>query len=320
MPRQKRIEVPGALYHIMSRGLDGHNLFQKDEDRLYFLSLLGKQLEKFECRCYGWALQDNHYHLLIRPRGRDLGLLMRRLNSNYARFFNKKYKRRGYLFQDRYKSIATQEYIYFKELIRYIHLNPIRAGIVKSIEKLDVYQWTSHYDLMNGSRFNWLFTMEILGRFNYKKEDALKQYRRFLKEGINSENEKKDEFYIPYQNKGKNEDIRVIGDPEFVRRALKMDVSYITRRNRLRREGKDLDYLCNKICAYFDVSENKIRKSSRNTNRSNARDTFAYLAKRELVSSLNEISNYLYISPSAVSYAIDRGERIVRERNLISII
>jgi len=128
MPTKKRIVVPGAIAHIMARGIDGRIIFKDDDDRSCFLSLLSESMVKTGYRCYGWVLMNNHYHLVVRCNDNSLDELMRTMNSRYAKYFNRKYTRRGYLFQDRFKSIITQDQHYLEELIRYVHLNPIRDG------------------------------------------------------------------------------------------------------------------------------------------------------------------------------------------------
>lgn len=112
----------------MSRGIDGMVLFRDDEGREKMCSLFGKVFTEGTCQCYAWVLMDNHYHLVIRPLNQTLQRLMRRINRSYAKYYNRKYNRRGYVFQDRFKSVSTQEYWYLRELICYVHLNPLRAG------------------------------------------------------------------------------------------------------------------------------------------------------------------------------------------------
>ena len=139
MPRKARITVPGVVHHIMARGIDGRNIFIDNDDREMFLGLLGTGIHKNGYKCYAWTLMDNHYHLLLRISENPLAKMMRRLNSTYARYYNARYKRKGYLFQDRFKSIASQDQNYIEELVRYIHLNPIRAGICGTMKELEQY-------------------------------------------------------------------------------------------------------------------------------------------------------------------------------------
>ena len=135
MPRQARIDAPGAVQHIIIRGIERRPIFADDTDRDRFTDRLGLELARSSTRCYAWALMPNHGHLLLRTGKISLSTVMRRLLTSYAVTFNRRHKRHGHLFRNRYKSILCQEDPYMLELVRYIHLNPLRAGLVESIEK-----------------------------------------------------------------------------------------------------------------------------------------------------------------------------------------
>ena len=124
MPRQARIDAPGALHHIIVRGIERRKIFNDDKDRYDFLWRLGDVLEKTRTACYAWALIPNHFHLLLRTGAYPVATVMRRLLTGHASGYNRRHKRHGHLFQNRYKSILCQEETYFLELVRYIHLNP----------------------------------------------------------------------------------------------------------------------------------------------------------------------------------------------------
>jgi len=144
MPRQARIDTPGALHHIMVRGIERKRIFRDNKDRDDFLARLGKILSETSTPCYAWALIPNHAHLLFRTGSAPLSHVMRRLLTGYAVRFNHRYRRHGKLFQNRYKSILCQEDPYLLELVRYIHLNPLRAGLVKDIDQLGRYRFSGH--------------------------------------------------------------------------------------------------------------------------------------------------------------------------------
>jgi len=124
MPRKARIDAPGALHHIIVRGIERRKIFKDDTDRINFLDRLCKVLSETGTKCFAWALIPNHFHLLLRTGPGGLASLMRRLLTGYAVSFNRRHKRHGQLFQNRYKSFICQEDAYLKELVRYIHLNP----------------------------------------------------------------------------------------------------------------------------------------------------------------------------------------------------
>jgi REP-associated tyrosine transposase len=152
--------------------LNRQDIFLDDCDRNDFLGRLEKNLSLTGCRCYAWVLMSNHIHLLIRTSNRPLGDLMRKVLTGYAISFNRRHGRHGYLYQNRYKSILCQEDEYLLELVRYIHLNPVRAGVVKSLGKLDRYRWSGHSVLVGCRRRTWQDRDEILSHFGLKKREA----------------------------------------------------------------------------------------------------------------------------------------------------
>ena len=153
MPRQARLDAPGVLQHVMARGIERRKIFWDDKDRSSFLERLALILEETQTQCYAWALIPNHFHLLLRTGPTLLSKVMRRLMTGYAVTFNKRHKRSGHLFQNRYKSVVCEEDPYLLELIRYIHLNPLRAGLVEDLKELDKYPWTGHSAIL-GRRKN----------------------------------------------------------------------------------------------------------------------------------------------------------------------
>ncbi|MBW1708235.1 MAG: transposase, partial [Deltaproteobacteria bacterium] len=153
MPRQPRLDAPGLLQHVMARGIERGKLFRDNKDRNSFLDRLADILEETQTQCYAWALIPNHFHLLLRTGPTPLSKVMRRLMTGYAVTFNKRHKRSGHLFQNRYKSVVCEENPYLLELIRYIHLNPLRARLVQDLKELDKYPWTGHSTIL-GHRKN----------------------------------------------------------------------------------------------------------------------------------------------------------------------
>jgi REP element-mobilizing transposase RayT len=125
MPRKARIDAPGAVHHIIVRGIERGIIFRDDKDRNDFLTRLGKILNETKTPCFAWALIPNHFHLLLKTGSLPVATVMGRLLTGYATSFNRRYHRSGHLFQNRYKSILCQEEAYLKELVRYIHLNPL---------------------------------------------------------------------------------------------------------------------------------------------------------------------------------------------------
>ena len=126
MARKARIDAPGALHHVIIRGIERRKIFRSDYDRKNFLSRISELIPETKTDCFAWAIIPNHAHLLLRTGSVSVSVFMSRLLSGYAAWFNKKYRRHGQLFQNRYKSILCQEEIYLKELVRYIHFHPVK--------------------------------------------------------------------------------------------------------------------------------------------------------------------------------------------------
>ena len=137
MPRGPRLDASGILHHVMARGVDRQPLFHADQDRDDFVQRLAALATAEAWTVYAWALIPNHFHLLVRTDRRPLACTMRSLLSGYANAFNRRHQRTGHLFQNRYKSILCEDEPYFLELVRYLHLNPLRAGLKSALGPQD---------------------------------------------------------------------------------------------------------------------------------------------------------------------------------------
>ena len=184
MPRQARLDVPGALHHIMIRGINKSPIFRDDHDKTLFLGRLGQNLIRGRCVVYAWVLMPNHVHLLFKSGQMGISAVMRKLLTWYAQYFNRRHGRSGHLFENRYKSILCEEEKYLLALVRYIHLNPIRGEIVKTLEELDHYAWSGHSALMGNGRYEWMDTGYILSQFGAREKAAREAYRRFVGQGM----------------------------------------------------------------------------------------------------------------------------------------
>ena len=184
MPRQARIDAPGALHHVIIRGIERRKIFRSDYDRKNFVSRLSKLIPETQTDCFAWALIPNHAHLLLRTGTVPISTVMRRLLTGYSGWFNKKYKRHGQLFQNRYKSILCREDPYLKELVRYIHLNPLRAKLVHDLKELDTYPWCGHAVVMNKTENTWQNINYVYGLFSEQKGQARKAYQTFVQNGV----------------------------------------------------------------------------------------------------------------------------------------
>ena len=184
MPRGSRLDAPGALHHVMVRGIEGRSIFADDVDRQDWVDRLATIGPETGLSVLAWALLPNHFHLLVRTGARPLATTMRRLLTGYAGSFNRRHKRAGHLFQNRYKSILVEEEPYLLELVRYVHLNPLRAKIVSTLDMLDEYPWTGHSALMGRVPRPWQAVGEVLGCFGPRSRHARHRYREYVAEGV----------------------------------------------------------------------------------------------------------------------------------------
>jgi REP element-mobilizing transposase RayT len=186
MPRKARIDAPGALHHIIVRGIERRKIFSDDDDRYSFIERLGTILEQTGTECFAWALIPNHFHLLLRTGSHPVAHVMRRLLTGHAIYFNRRHHRHGHLFQNRYKSIFCQEDDYLLELVRYIHLNPLRAKLVQDMNQLGKYPFSGHGAIMGKHHHCWQNVKYVLTLFGKQTGPASRKYRSFLTKGIST--------------------------------------------------------------------------------------------------------------------------------------
>ncbi len=186
MTRPLRIEFPGAIYHVISRGNASQIIYDDDKDRQVFLEILSRTTQRYHWLCHAYCLMDNHYHLLIETPEGNLSAGMRQINGVYTRRFNTRHKKSGHLFQGRFKSILVERDSYLLEVNRYISLNPVRAGMVTDPAK---YRWSS-FAAMTGKgdappflNRNW-----TLSQFGFIEENAISKYQEFVYNGLSQGN------------------------------------------------------------------------------------------------------------------------------------
>jgi len=325
MPRQARLDAPGVLHHIMIRGIDRQEIFLEDRDRDDFLKRLSELLPQTETLCYAWVFIPNHAHFLFRTGRVPLASLMRRLLTGYAVSFNHRHKRHGRLFQNRYKSIVCQEEAYLKELVRYIHLNPIRAGIVPGLKELNKYPYCGHSALMGVKERPWQDIRYPLGYFGRTPNQAKKAYLNFMEQGI-SLGKRQDLTggglirsiggWTEVKQRGLDHvmsDERVLGDSAFVEDLLSQADEQYERRYQLKRLGYDADRIAGKVAKIYDMDPDEFFSKGKQQRKVKARSLFCFWAVKELGMSLRELARRLEMSPPAVGYAVERGETIARE-------
>lgn len=185
MARPLRIEFPGAIYHVTSRGNAQASIFLDDIDRSTFLAVLGLTMRRFNVICHAYCLMTNHFHLLLETPDANLSKAMRQFNSVYTQAFNRRHGRVGHVLQGRFKSIIVDRDAYLLELCRYIVLNPVRAGMVKEPGK---YPWSSYRATAGlGKKPGFLGVDWVLEQFGADRVQARKEYRLFVKAGLDAE-------------------------------------------------------------------------------------------------------------------------------------
>ena len=185
MARPLRIEFPGALYHVTSRGDRREPIFEDDEDRLKFMEVLAEVVKRFNWVCHVFCLMTNHYHLVVETPEGNLSKGMRQLNGMFTQASNRRHKRVGHIFQGRFKGILVDKDSYLLELARYVVLNPVRAGMVKHPKE---YPWSS-YGMMVGyvQTPSWLAADGVLALFGTRRAEARRRYAQFVAEGVGKE-------------------------------------------------------------------------------------------------------------------------------------
>lgn len=326
MPRLARLDAPGVLHHVMGRGIEGKEIFLGDLDRNDFISRLAKLVEDDAMDIYAWALLSNHFHLLCKTNKRPLSSSMRKLLTGYVVNFNMRHRRHGHLFQNRYKSIVCQEDAYLLELVRYIHLNLIRGGLVKDIEGLNRSPWSGHSGLMGYVKRSWQDTGYILSFFG-RGRGGKKNYLDFLEQGIALGSRPElvggglirslggwaEVMGLRRRREIQLSDQRILGDGDFVATVL-AEMDDVGRENlRVGAKRTDLSLLVTRVCSVHKVSVGEIRSGSRRHEVVEARRVFSWLAVKELGYSGAEVARYLGVTTSCVTRAISEGNGFDRE-------
>lgn len=182
MARPLRIEYPGALYHLTARGNRKEDIYLQDDDRTYFLEILGRTVRRYNWICHGYCLMDNHFHLLIETPDANLSLGMRQLNGVYTQYFNRSHDKAGHLFQGRFKSILVEKDSHLLELSRYIVLNPVRG---KMVNHPGEWEWSNYRPFALGRGYPDFLTGDwVLGQFSSQKKKARQLFIGFVEDGI----------------------------------------------------------------------------------------------------------------------------------------
>jgi len=331
MPRLARLDAPGVLHHVIIRGIERRNIFKDNHDRDDLLARLANLLPETRITCYSWALMSNHAHFLFRTGDIPLSTLMRRLLTGYVVTFNRRHKRYGPLFQNRYKSILCQEDPYLKELVRYMHLNPLRAKIVSTVSELGKYAYSGHSVLLGKRKRDWQDVNYVLSFFGRSIKRARGQYLTYVTEGVSQGRHpelvggglirsqggwravKKKRFEKEGRLKG---DQRILGESGFVMEILERAEEKFERSYELKSKGYDLNTIEQRVCNLLKIDKSELYAGSRRKAIADARGLFCYWAVGELGYTLAELSELLGRTGPGIGYAVQRGERIAKEMGL----
>jgi len=288
MARKPRIHFPGALYHVMLRGNGGQDIFLSDSDRNRLFLLIQEGVHRFGNRIHAFCFMDNHIHLAIQIADVPLSKIIQNISFRYTRWINDKSRKTGHLFQGRYKALLVDQDSYLLELVRYIHLNPVRAGLVKQPEN---YQWSGHNCYLGKENLAWLTTDWVLGQFGAETTTARHNFAKFIKEGIELDSDNK--FHH-----GSKKDGRIIGDDTFL--------DQILNRKDIPTKKPGFDEVEVAVCQVFSLSRSELQKKGTRHKPAQARALIGLIATQLEISTLTEVANYFQRDISTLSTGIKR--------------
>jgi putative transposase len=318
MPRQARLDIRGALHHIMVRGINKTDIFDDDEDKTRFLERLGRNVIEGKCFVYAWVLMNNHVHILFKSGEYGISTVMRKLLTGYAQYYNRRHKRTGHLFENRYKSILCDEDNYLLTLVRYIHLNPIRANIVRTLEELDCYPFCGHRTIIGKAKHQWTDAEYVISQFGSTRRKGLAEYRKFVREGVGQGRQPEltgggllrslggwSQVIARRRSGNKEEgDERILGSGDFIQTIIKETEERDLRQLKLKRSGITLQTIINEECKKAGISPQEVMNGVRRREVSRLRAVIASRGRMELGLSSAEMARHLGVAASSISRLI----------------
>ena len=287
-------------YHVIARGVERRRIFNDAEDSQFFLSRVGKIVSDTDMQVCTFALMPNHFHLLLRRSSSPVSSFMQRLLTGYAMYFNRKNQRTGHLFQNRYRAMLCNDDRHFLELVRYIHLNPLRAGLVQSLAELERYLYSGHGFIVGGIRRNWFDSTLVKAYFGISDSEATKAYQAFIAQGLMAESDcRPDEIRLPGSTFS----------------FLEQGVCRTPAPEQTSLPSADNSRLFADICTSCSVTEAELLSPTRRRNVAAARALLAYRMSKEIGLSGTEIGRRLHVTRSAVSKMIGKGRELHTSSN-----
>lgn len=301
MARKPRVHYPTALYHVILRGNGGQKIFFSQEDRFRFYLLLQEGIERYEHRIHAFCLMTNHIHLAIQVGDIALPRIIQNIAFRYTRWANWCQGRTGHLFQGRYKAVLVDADSYLLGLTRYIHLNPVRSGIVREPED---YPWSGHRVYLGLEVIPWLTTDWVLSMFSSNVKRSRWAYRKFVEEGKSGGHQR--EF-----GRGSEIDSRVLGDDIFI------DKVFSQSHERSKRKVT-VEEIISCVCQQFSLKKQMLSGSGKDRRLSNVRAIAAWLVLDSGGLTLAELSKWVKRDPSTLSTSAKDLERQAQTDNQLA--
>jgi putative transposase len=325
MPRTSRIDAPGAVQHVMVRGINRQPIFDGQEDQEDLLRRTDLLLREEGVRCYAWVLMPNHLHFLLQSGERPLWRFMHRLAGSYAQAFNRRHARTGHLFENRFKSKLVGNMAYLLELVRYIHLNPVRAGIVRDVGNLSDFAWSGHAELTGAQPEHLIDVTEVRSWFGDSLEEQLSAINFAMLDGLDVDlgalereqaalpgSEAGCGVALPFVvGKGRSRPRTTVG--EFGELALEQAEARSAVQLRLRLDGWTACRIVHLVAAVVGANVDEVRSQSRGVAASQCRALTCHLACLALGLTPAEVARELGISSPAVWRAVRRGFALLPE-------
>ena len=298
MARKPRIHLSGGFYHVILRGNAGQPVFLADVDYYRFFLLLQEGTCRFGYRVHAFCCMTNHIHLVLQVGDIHLSRGMQNLSFRYTRWINWREQRTGHLFQGRYKAVLVDGDSYLLELLRYIHLNPVRAGIVETSEE---YPWSSHRAYLGIEFLPWLTTERVMEQFGKSSVLARTAYQRFVRDGLGEP--PSPDFC------GGGEDTRLLGDDSFVEKCLSWSGDKPCR--------VTVRKIIDEVCHAYTIDEASLTTSSQQRVVSEARAVVGWLARELGCATLTAVGKFVNRDVGSISSSVRRlSDRMQEDRDL----